>query len=272
MALKNAVKQIKAEQEEDNFPSLDDMELDDTIKKIISIYGDKNDAKSSVMYSLMEYGDSCIVLSLDGKSKTPLDLPFIKNMELKTKVVSPMIYYNKTTDEQWLSSAVKTTKLINHVIDIIEPESVDWICIDCTEILKEVAEITMRAKYKIGVFGGVNIPYWKERSRIIDNIHTRAFKIAKKGVIYTFYPKTNNMLVKDGQVVDSKQTPNWIGNILRETDISIHTKTDKDKSGEWRYFANIEGSKDLFFKEGEYDVTNKSLRDVLTVVNEINNK
>lgn len=269
MALKKAVKEIKDSMEDFDFPSLDDIEIVTEPKVVISIYGDKNDAKSTSMFSLMERGDSCIVFSFDGKSGTPLDLPFIKNMKLSSKVVNPTVFYNKSTDSQWLSSAVKTTAFLNKLLDDIEPESYDWICLDCTEIFKEIAEMTMRAKYKCGVFSGVNMAYWKERSRIIDNIHDRAFKLAKKGVIYTFYPKTTQMLVKDGQTVDSKQVPNWIGNILRNTDVVIHAATFKDKSGKWRYMANIEGSKNVFFREGEYDVTNKCLRDVLNVVNGI---
>lgn len=270
MALADKAAEIKKSVETTyDFPDMDEVLIADNEKYIISIYGDKNDAKSTLMYSLMERNDSCVVLSFDGKSATPLNIPFIKDMNLKAKVINPMIFYDKSTDSQWLMTADKTKDFINHLIDKIEPGSVDWICLDCTEVFKEVAEMAMRAKYKCGVFSGVNMAFWKERARIIDTIHEKAFAIAKKGVIYTFYPKTEQMLVKDGQVIDSKQIPNWLGNILRNTDVVIHTTTIKDKSSKWRYIVNIEGSKKPFFKEGEYDVTGKCFRDVLNVVNEI---
>lgn len=268
MALKDAVKQIKDKEDDANFefPDVEDSFMEPTKKRIFSIYGDKGTGKSAVAYGLMQPKDSCYVLSFDKKSASPLEIPVIKNMNLDVKIVSPTIYYNEMTDPIWLMSSLKTVQYINHLLNYAEEHEFDWIFIDCTEILQKIAEMSMRATYKCGVFGGVQIPFWKERKRIVDAIHSRAFELAKKGVIYSFYPKTENILVREGQVVDSKTTPNWIGSILIETDIRIHTKAVMNKDT-WQFFANIESSKDLFYKGGNYDVTDACLYNILTIVN-----
>lgn len=267
MALKSKVASMKeAEAEEEfEFPSLDEAAMDDTAKVIIAIYGDKGDSKSTLSYSIMEKGDSCFVLSFDGKSAKPLKIPFIKDMNLEATVVDPTVFYTKSTDSAWLASAVKTNNYVNHLLTQVEERGVDWIVFDCTEVMKEIAEMCMRAKFKLGVFAGSPFQNWRERGRILDNMHEQAFKAAKKGVIYTFYPKTKEMLVKDGQVIDSKTTPAWIGSIMRESDIKIRVSTKKGHEG-WKYMATIESSKEPFYKEGSYDVTDKCLRNILNMV------
>lgn len=283
MALKDAVKQIKQEHEEFQYPSFEDSELPKTNKRVISIWGDKNDAKTTVAYSIMNHGDSCYVLSFDNKSRSPLDLPFIKNMNLDVYISDAMKLYNKNTDPEWLSSSVRTIGYVHHLLNRYDPlkydkekydsaKEVDWIVIDCNENLITVAEMSMRATYKLGVFSGVETQFWKERKRIVDGIHERALSIAKKGVIYTFYPKVKELMKKNGEVIESKSVPAWIGKVLTDTDVKIHTTTSQDSDGNWKYFATIEGSKDLFYRNGRYDITNQCLIDVLTVVNDINNK
>ena len=42
---------------------------------------------------------------------------------------------------------------------------------------------------------------------------------AKKGVIYTFYPKVTELMKKNGEIVDSKSVPAWIGKVLKDTDV-----------------------------------------------------
>jgi len=268
MALKDTVNSIKEKEafEDIEFLDVEDSFMKQTHKRIISIYGDKGTGKSAVAYGLMQPKDSCYVLSFDKKSASPLEIPVIKNMDLDVKIVGPTLYYNKVTDPVWLSSSLKTVQYIQHLLNYAEDHEFDWIFIDCTEILKEIAEVAMRATYKCGVFGGVQIPFWKERKRILDTIHERAFELAKKGVIYSFYPKTENILMREGQVIDSKTTPNWIGSILQETDITIHTKAKMNKDT-WQFFANIESSKDLFYKGGNYDITDACLYNVLSILN-----
>ena len=280
MALKDAVKQIKQEHEEFQYPSFEESELPKTNKRIISIWGDKGDAKTTIAYSIMNRGDSCYVLSFDNKSGSPLELPFIENMNLDVYISDAMMLYNTNTDPEWLSSSVRTIGYVNHLLNRYDPlkydkekydsaKEVDWIVIDCNENLVQVAEMSMRATYKIGVFGGVQTQFWKERKRIVDGIHERAKSIAKKGVIYTFYPKVTELMKKNGEIVDSKSVPAWIGKVLKDTDVKIHATTTQDTSGNWKYFATIEGSKDKFYRNGRYDVTNQCLIDVITVINDI---
>lgn len=263
MALKDTVK--KLEEETHEFPDVEDSFMEMTSKRIISIYGDKGTGKSTLAYSLMAPKDSCYVLSFDKKSMSPLDINVIKNMGLDVKVVNPTRYYTKRTDPIWLSSALESVDYINHLLDYAEKHEFDWIIIDCTEILDEIAQFAMRARYKCGCFGGVQIPFWKERRRILDNVHDRAITLAKKGVIYTFYPTTEDILVRNGQVIDSKTAPKWIGKILNETDITIHTKSMFNNQN-WQFMANIESSKDLFYKGGEYNVTDAPLYNILSMI------
>lgn len=268
MALKDTVKEIQKLDDLDNivFPDVEDSLLELTSKRIFCIYGDKGTGKSALAYGLMKPKDSCLVLSFDRKSASPLEIPAIKNMSLDVKIVGPTMYYDKMTDPSWLATSLTTVKYVHHLIDYAKDHDVDWIILDCTEVLKEIAEMGMRARFKCGVFGGVQIPYWKERKRILDVIHDLAFKLAKKGVIYTFYPRVEETFIKDGIIIDARETPQWIGSTLRETDIKIKTYA-KESKGSWQFFANIESSKDLLYKGGEYDVTDASLFNIISILN-----
>lgn len=272
MTLMNTIKEIKEEEEMNNepFPSIEEMELEISNKLVVSVYGDKGTGKSATAYGIMEPGDSCLVLSFDKKSVSPFFIPAIANMKLDKHIVDPTIYYTKRVDAQWLSSAIRTVAYIDHLLKYAEDNEIDWIFIDCMEMVKEIAEFSMRAKYKCGVFSGVQMAYWKERKRIVDNIHETATKLAKKGVIYSFYPVNVDVAKRAGEVTDSKTVPDWEGpwaaSIKEGTDIQIHTYVSPYKNS-WQFFANIESSKNPFFKQGEYDVTDICLRNALNVIN-----
>lgn len=235
---------------------------EDSEKIVFSIYGLKNDGKTSVAYGVFPKTDKVCVFSYDHKSTRPKKLPFLNDLNIK--VLNAVKLLDKSSKELYLHTSELTYKYNLWLLEqITEKEKPDWIIFDGTEILSTILEMVMRKRNNLLPYQGIgNLNVWKERKQYIDDIHNKALSIAKKGVIYTMYTEKDE-IIKDGQVIKKKDVPKWIGSVMIETDIVIKVESDFE-NGKKVYKAIIEGSKlpDLF-PEGIYDVTGKRLWEVL---------
>jgi ribosomal silencing factor RsfS len=271
MALKDKVKEIEKTEESKNmeFPSMDEAILMPVDQLIFMVYGDKGSGKTAIAYSLMEKKDKVMVFSFDGRSADPMELKTIKSLELDHKIINATMFYNKTTDIEWLNTAQFTYDWVIKLLKDTEPEDAfkpDWIIIDGFDRVVEICEMIMRRTYKLTPFSGVQTQFWRKRKQLIDALHGELKKHAKKGVFYTTYPKDKNSKMKNGEIIDSKQIPNWIGEVMEEAHIVIYSHSAKDpKSAKWQFYADIQSSKKLFYPEGEYNVTGIRLLDLLDV-------
>jgi hypothetical protein len=256
-------KEMEAEINDVEF-SYDDALLLNDQKLIVTIYGSKNDSKTTTAYGMMESGDKIIVLSFDNKSKRPIDeLDFIKNSGCEFEVLNAVKYYNKEDTDTLLLTAEMTWKLINYLLKEAAKRNPDWILIDGTEILNGILEMVMRKRNGLSPYQGIaNLNVWKERRQYLDDIHNKARDIAKKGLIYTSYIDKDEV-IRDGAVIKKKDMPKWIGNMLTETDIVVRVETIY-MSDKRKFMARIESSKmPSKWPEAEYDITGKRLYDVV---------
>jgi len=261
--LKKKVEEIKQIEEKAKFEfSYEDAEEEDIGKLVFSIYGLKGAGKTSVAYGIPEEGEKVVVFSYDHKSKMPLAFPFLKD-KIKAKVLNAVKPLDKSSKELYLLTSEVTYEynlfLLKKVEEIEEP---DWIVFDGTEVLSNILEMVMRKRNNLLPYQGIGNPnIWKERKQYIDDIHSKAMAIAKRGVIYTMYTEKDE-IIKDGEVIRRKDVPKWIGSIMLETDVVIKTESEFEQ-GKKKYYAVIESSKIPTFPEGIYDVTGRRLIDVL---------
>lgn len=278
MALIDKAKEIEKANETSKmeFPSMNDAILQASDMKIFMIYGDKSSGKSSCAFGIMDKGDKVMVLSYDGMSCDPLELPYIKNLELNHKIINAVLFYDKSTDAQWLETADFTYNWsLNMLKESTQEDGFmpDWIVIDGFDDLIQICEMIMRKTYKLSPFAGPQIFQWKKRNQLVDAFHIELKKHAKKGIIYTVYPKDKNTKMKNGEVIESKQVPNWFGSVKKEVHIPIFTHSEKDtRTNSWMFYADIQGSKKMDYPDGIYDITNKRFGELLKMTNSLNNK
>lgn len=257
--LDQKVASMKKAAEVKHYPIEEAEETDDG-KIIISVWGEKNASKTATSYGIFKNGEKCVVLSFDHKSKRPLSLPWIKEADIKVNVLNMLKYYDESTPELIISSAVETQ---NYIVDIVsqikEKYNPDWIVVDCTDKWHRIMEMVMRAHNGLKPTSGVSNPsVWIERNSLIDSTHKKLVEIANIGVIYTMYSKEKKIII-GGNVLNQTDIPKWLGSIMTESDVVINvTMNIVDKKPQ--FVAEIFGSKyQDDFPDGVYDVTGKRL-------------
>ena len=223
---------------------------------IVTIYGHKGHGKTDAALSFP--GKICVI-SFDRKA-TPVKLIRYKDKEIH--VWDGKKYYDESSPEAKIKSGEISFRYVNVLLDkVIRKHNPDWIVIDCTDILHEICEMTMRYRNGLMPFQGVaNRNLWKERRMYLRQIHNLATSIAKKGVIYTLYPGEYDIKIVDGEVVDREEIPKWIDIVLQETDTVIKIERKFDKEGAMKIFAIVESNKSplLPFKNGiRVEITDK---------------
>lgn len=265
--IRNKVSELKKDRDDDIIP---DFNLDDALmdtmksKKIITVYGHKNDAKTTTAYGVVKKGDKIAVLSFDMKSDRPLDLDFVKNKGAEIKVYNAILYLDKSTPDLYQTTSEKTYIFILKLLDAIKEKfKPDWIIIDGSEFLNKILEQVMRKRNGVMPYQGVaNQNIWKERTQYIDDVHKQALDASNKGIMYTTYVNKDS-IIKDGQVVQQKDMPKWLGDVMSQTDVIIRVITEIS-GGKTDYKAVIESSKfPREYPPGEYVITNKRLYDVI---------
>jgi len=234
-------------------------------KEIYTVYGHKNDGKTTISYGIPYKGDKVLVFSFDNKSTRPKDASYIVEGKVQIKVMNAIKYLDKSNEAKYLESAALTH---SYIISLMQPAKAmfipDWVMIDGTEVMSSIMELVMRSKNNLKPFQGVaNRSLWRERRQYIDDIHMKAMEVANKGLIYTMYSQKDEIIDNDGTVMKKVDIPKWIGSIMEETDIVIHAKA-KFENNKKMFYARVEGSKlPDKYPDGMYNITNKRFRDVV---------
>lgn len=265
--IKDKVKELKKDRDDDILP---DFNIDDAImdssnsKKVITVYGHKNDAKTTTAIGMAKNGEKVAILSFDMKSDRPLDLEFVKKGNIDVKVYNAILYLDKSTPELYQATAEKTyifvLKLLEGIKNKFKP---DWVIIDGSEFLNKILEQVMRKRNGVMPYQGIaNQNIWKERTQYIDDVHNQALAASKKGIMYTTYVAKDSV-IKDGNIIQQKDMPKWLGDVMSQTDIIIRVVTEIT-NGKTEYRAIIESSKfPREYPPKEYVITDRRLYDVI---------
>jgi len=231
----------------------------------IMIYGPKNGSKTTTALSVTllptklhpnptveapnEYKIAC--LSFDLQTNRIKKEIFKDNPNIV--VFDPLKYRTKETDDDNLTSAVKTFNYIRHLLTsksmtnpfdgAIYLGDFDFILIDGLEIFKETFEMAMKAMLNIPVYGLADWTCWRKRTDLMDDIDVICKRLPKKAVIYTSYTTFREVKEKNSGVVTLVE-PKWAGNTKTKTGIVIRTEVVQGQNGK-EYLAHVEGSKVL---------------------------
>lgn len=265
--IRDKVRDLKKDRDDDILPdfSLDDAIMDSSkSKKVITVYGHKNDAKTTTAIGLAKKGDKIAILSFDMKSDRPLDLEFVKKGGVDVKVYNAILYLDKSTPELYQATAEKTYVFVLKLLDgIREKFKPDWVIIDGSEFLNKILEQVMRKRNGVMPYQGIaNQNIWKERTQYIDDVHNQALNSANKGIMYTTYVSKDSV-IKDGNIIQQKDMPKWLGDVMSQTDVIVRVVTEIT-GGKTEYRAIIESSKfPREYPPKEYVITDKRLYDVI---------
>jgi hypothetical protein len=259
-------KKMEEQQEPEIEYSIDELEMNDMGKTIITVYGPKGVGKTALAYGLIPDNSSVVVWSYDGMSTGPRELEFIKKANLSIRVLNAILPLNKSSPDAYTKSASVTYDMnVKITKQIAEQGKPDWIILDCFEVFSEICEMKMRFNNKISAYGGItNKNIWKERKQFVDGFNDVLKDSANCGVIYIMYPKVQN-LYKNGEIINTEETPAWISEIMKQTLVTIRASSEFDVEANIRkYYAEIEHSKkEDEYPPGKYDITGKRLYEVI---------
>lgn len=233
-------------------------EVEEAIPKtVLVIAGEKGHGKTTLALSMP---GSIAVLAYDRKA-APIKFFFYKGDE-RIKVFDMLRYYNPTSKNEVLEHAVKSVRYARALLNFLKEENtVDWIVIDNFDILTRLCEMTARYYNHLQPFGGtgeIGYKLFDERNFYIRAIFQSAFETAKKGVIYTLYLTTQEV-IKGGQVMERTRVPRWVDAVLYETDVALVVSKIPD---ERRFLCHVLTSKneDEFPTGTTVDVTDVGLK------------
>ena len=223
------------------------------------IYGDKSAGKTSIALS---FPGTILAISFDHKT-VPIKhyffndkkLDFKENGEHRIKVYDGVQGYDKSFANITKSAydcIVRIDKFLRNIVDNCPEDKLpDYIFIDGVEELYKMAEMYMRKIEGLKpTQGTANQNVWKRRTYTMDSIHRLCTLCSKKGIIYSTYTEQKE-LIKDGAIIQKKEIPKWMGDLMKETDVVIKAvKTFNDKTGQ-NFYAYVESSKYPVLKPGE---------------------
>jgi len=222
---------------EDETFSIEEVE-EATPKMVLVIAGEKGHGKTTLALSMP---GNIAVLAYDRKA-APIKFFFYKGDE-RIRIFDMLRYYNPTSKNEVLEHAVKSVKYARALLNYLKEENtVDWVVIDNFDVLTRLCEMTARYYNHLQPFGGtgeVGYKLFDERNFYIRAIFQNAFETAKKGVIYTLYLTTQE-IVKNGQVMERTRVPKWVDAVLYETDVALVVSKIPD---ERRFLCHVLTSK-----------------------------
>lgn len=203
------------------------------------IYGDKGDGKTTAAFSLP---GKHYCLSFDEMSVYVWEEVFRKDGRIKVK--DAMRYISKLDGAMWLESADRSFRYINHLFDVdVEEFEPDWIVVDGLDILvRDICEKRMRYALNLDPIKPFNLLFWQLRNMYADQIHLRATKIAKRGVIYTAYVNEEGIEFVDGKMIKKKRRPQWAAEVKKKVAVVILVERDETET-ETAFKGRIDSSK-----------------------------
>jgi len=219
-------------------------------------YGLKGGGKTG---GALSYPGKIAALSFDRKT-TKVKFSMYDG-DKRIRVFDGIRYLDKDDAETWLESANKSYRYILKLLDgPIRKMKPDWILIDGTEIfIREICEMTMRARENLQAFQGVDFKLWEERNMFVDHIHNRCLKIAKRGIIYTAYVKETTSKIERGVIIEKAYAPKWAANIKTQVDTVIFVESLQNEDVR-EFWATVESSKNPDIVTGlKVDITNSGI-------------
>lgn len=232
------------------------VEAEGTGKIVFMIYGLKGEGKTDLSFS---FPGKIACLSFDRKS-LPIKKGRYENDD-RIKVFDAILHLDKSSPENYLESCDKTFRYVNAILDHVEKDfKPDWIIVDASDVFSKICEMTMRYRNSLMPFQGIaNRNLWKERNLYVDQIHNKSSKIANKGVIYTAYTDSYEV-VKEGEFLIKEDIPKWFGDIMMETDVVIRVVAPFEKTGK-RFYAIVQSSKSKLIPTGlKKDITDVGIK------------
>ena len=208
-------------------------------KEVYTIYGKKGVGKTTLALS---FPGSVAALSFDRKTLMPV-VNYFKESSGRLKVYDAVEFLERSTEEK-TGSSEKTYKYVLFLLENLSKSNPDWILIDGVEIVSKMAESVMRFRHGLSPYQGVaNLNIWKERNDIIAQIHRKALDASKRGVIYTTYTQTEE-IVQEGTVITRLEIPRYIDEVMWETDYVLHIEAVYDqKTKKTQFILRIVSSK-----------------------------
>ena len=152
---------------------------------------------------------------------------------------------DETSAEAWLRTSEQSFLYIDELLDNLNNGKLpkpDWILIDGQQEYTSIAEMTMRYRNNLQPYQGIgNMNIWKERRQYLRQLHYKALRAAKRGIIYTVYVQQDTE-IKDGVVTKQRDKPKWLDVIETESDIVLKVDTEKD-GDKTKYLVSIDSSK-----------------------------
>ncbi len=231
--------------------------------RVITVYGLKGSGKTMLEMSIVKLCEGNVYfLSFDNQTKL-IKKQFYKD-EPRVTVFDGIRYLDKSAPKIYLASSEASYNYVNVIIESWRDNPPDWVIIDGADILQSICEMTMRIRNKLSYKDGIaNRNIWKERKMYVEHIHNNVLRSAKRGIMYGTYTKAQEVM-KNGNVVESKTIPHWIGIVMHQTNTIIKTTSELTKANEQRFYAHIESSKlECLPTGGRIDITNKGFEDLL---------
>ena len=248
-------------------------------KEVWLISGDKDDGKTHAALSFIKRRGTSLMVVIAFDTKTARVWWNVYNGDPRIVVIPAYRWFTYRNRDEITKAAAETYKKLIIFLEALRDgvpvkipvkksdgsyevaekliKDPDWIVIDNTEIFMRICEFTARFHWKLPPFAGAEWKLWDERNHYVRELFFKAFDATRKGVIYTTYIKTDDVLIEDGRVVRRKESPKWVDAIKYETDYVIRVR--KDTTGR-KYYAEIIGSKDNELPVGmEYDITDIGL-------------
>ena len=183
------------------------------------------------------------------------------------KVYDGLKYINDNPNEKLDSALINYNYLLNLFDFIKKNDKPDYILIDGSEKMTNIAEYCMRKNNSIKLYGGIaNLNLWKERKDYLISIHKKALNSAVSGLIYTTYTDKEE-IIEEGTIISKQKIPKWTGIILEESDIVIHVSSNFEKGKGKKFNMRVMNSKieDVIQTGLELDITGKeSLSKIFT--------
>ncbi len=207
-------------------------------KEVFTVYGEKGAGKTSFALS---FPGTIAVLSFDRKSMM-VKMNYFGN-DPRIKIYDAVEFWDRDTDEK-NETAELTYKYVCFILDEIKKNKPDWVVVDGVEIFSKIAECVMRFRHNLTPYQGVvNLNIWKERNDVIAQVHKKAVDACGKGVIYTTYTQTEEM-IQEGTIITRVKVPKYIDQVMWETDYVLHIDNLFDvKSKKTQFILRVVSSK-----------------------------